>query len=369
MRKFRVFLNQYTYKEYYLSSFKKLLEYGCMREAMFIKKNVEKWTHYQEQPPTNAEETAERFVTLIDDLSYAKTFYPKSNVTQWINGLAAKIYQSIYQNKKEKYSRLFDFWKYELPLLFKKYHKIFLFTLILFSAFVVIGVVSSIYNPQFIRGVLGNEYVSMTESNISKGDPFGVYKDDNPFSMFVRIAFNNIRVAFITFMTGFTLGIYTVKVLWSNGLMLGTFQYMFFTHDLGLQSIMVIWIHGTIEIISIVIGGAAGLVLANGILFPKTFTRFESFKRGAKDAVKILICLVPFFIIAAFFESYLTHLMSQTYDKQNNIGMPVWVSALILAGSLFLMVWYFVIWPIKLHNRGFQLNKETASPKINDKDA
>ncbi len=340
-----------------------------MREAMFIKKNVDKWTHYQEQPPADADETAERFVTLIDDLSYAKTFYPKSSVTQWINGLAAKIYQSIYQNKKEKYSRLFDFWKYELPLLFKKYHKIFLFTFILFTVFVMIGVVASIYNPQFIRGVLGNEYVNMTESNIADGDPFGVYKDDNPFSMFVRIAFNNIRVSFITFVSGFTLGIYTLKVLWDNGLMLGTFQYMFFQHGLGIQSVMVIWIHGTIEIISIVIGGASGLVLANGILFPKTFSRFESFKRGAKDAVKILICLVPFFIVAAFFESYLTHLMSQTYDKQTNIGMPVWVSALILGGSLLLMVWYFIIWPIKLHKLGFSLTKESVLKKSNAENA
>ena len=72
-----------------------------MREAMFIKKNVEKWNSYQRETSTNPDETAERFTTLIDDLSYAKTFYPKSQVTRWINGLAASIYQSIYKNKKE----------------------------------------------------------------------------------------------------------------------------------------------------------------------------------------------------------------------------------------------------------------------------
>jgi hypothetical protein len=170
-----------------------------MREAMFIKKNADKWNEYQHAPADNPDVTAERFVDLIDDLSYAKTFYPKSKVTRWINGIAAGIYQSIYRNKKEKYSRIFIFWKYELPLLFKRYHSIFLFTTVLFVLFVAIGVFSSMYNEQFIRGVLGDGYVDMTEENIAKGDPFGVYKDDNPFSMFVRIGFNNIRVAFLSF--------------------------------------------------------------------------------------------------------------------------------------------------------------------------
>ncbi|WP_462254576.1 stage II sporulation protein M [Ferruginibacter sp.] len=329
-----------------------------MREAMFIKKNADKWKEYQHSPTDNPDETAERFITLIDDLSYAKTFYPKSKVTRWINGIAAGIYQSIYQNKKEKYSRIFQFWKFELPLLFKKYHRIFLFTTFIFLLFTAIGVFSSMYNEEFVRGVLGNKYVNMTEENIAKGDPFGVYKDDNPFSMFVRIGFNNIRVAFLSFIFGFTLGILTVWVMWQNGIMLGCFQYMFFSKGLGIKSIMVIWIHGTLEISAIVIASTAGFILASGILFPGTYSRMNSFKHGIKDAAKVLICLIPIFILAAFFESYVTHLMSQTFDKEANPGLPVWASVTILACSLSFIVWYFVILPIRLHKKGYYIQPD-----------
>ena len=325
---------------------------------MFIKKNADKWKEYQHSPTDNPDETAERFITLIDDLSYAKTFYPRSKVTRWINGIAAGIYQSIYQNRKEKYSRIFQFWKFEIPLLFKRYHRIFLFTTVVFSLFVAIGIFSSMYNEEFVRGVLGDRYVDMTEENIAKGDPFGVYKDDNPFSMFVRIGFNNIKVAFLTFIFGFTLGIFTIWVMWQNGLMLGCFQYMFFSKGLGIKSIMVIWIHGTLEISSIVIAATAGFILANGILFPGTFSRMESFRQGIKDAAKILLCLVPFFIVAAFFESYVTHLMSQTFDKENNAGLPVWVSITILVVSLLFIIWYFIILPIRLHKKGYYLQPD-----------
>ncbi len=337
-----------------------------MREAMFIKKNAEKWKTYQHKETKNPDETAERFITLIDDLSYAKTFYPKSRATRWINGIAATIYQSIYKNKKEKYSRIFQFWKFELPLLFKKYQNVFLFTAAVFFLFVAVGYLSSVQNPAFVRGILGDEYVNKTEDRIASGDPFGIYSEGNSFNMFILIAYNNIKVAFITFAGGFTLGIYTLKAMWDNGIMLGSFQHLFFSNNLGIQSILVIWIHGTIEISSIIIAGAAGFIMGNSILFPGTFTRLLSFKRGIKDAAKILVSLVPFFITAAFLESYITGLMSKTYQNNADGGLPVWASVIILIASLALIIWYFVLLPIRLNRKGYFIKKSGIVSRLNE---
>ncbi len=332
-----------------------------MREARFIKKNVEKWNQYQHEATSDPDEMADRFVTLLDDLSYAKTFYPQSKVTRWINGIAAGIYQSIYQNKKQKYSRIFLFWKYELPLIFRRYHKVFLFTFILFILFVAIGVISSTadanYAQDFFNHKVQQGYYDETISRINKGDPFGVYKDDNPFSMLVRIAYNNISIAFKAVVFGVLFGVGTILLMWTNGIMLGCFQYIFFSQGLGWQSVMVIWIHGTIEISSVVIASCAGLILGFGWLFPGTYTRRHSFLRAAKDAMKICVSLVPLFIIAAFFESYVTHLMSNTFQKDSHdIGLPVPVSIIILTGSFFFILWYFVLYPIRLHKKGVVLS-------------
>jgi uncharacterized membrane protein SpoIIM required for sporulation len=333
-----------------------------MREARFIKKNVDKWNRYQHDETKDPDEMADRFITLLDDLSYAKTFYPRSQVTRWINGIAASIYQNIFQNKRHNFSRIIQFWKYELPLLFRRYHKVFLFTFLLFISFVFIGVVSSTNDPDFARQYFDHRvqrgYYDQTIASIQKGDPFGVYKDDNPFSMFVTIAYNNISVAFKTVIFGILFGIGTILFMWSNGMMLGCFQYIFFSQGLGWQSVLVIWIHGTIEISSIVIAGCAGIILGTGWLFPGTYSRKESFLRGVKDAVRICVSLIPFFIIAAFFESYVTHLMSNTFEKNSvDIGLPVPFSIMILAGSLLLMLWYFVLYPIRLRNAGFSVEE------------
>lgn len=333
-----------------------------MREARFIKKNVEKWNKFQKEETNDPDEMADRFITLLDDLSYAKTFYPQSKVAHWINGIAASIYLGIYQNRLEKYSRIWLFWKYELPLLFRKYHKIFLFTLVLFCAMVFIGIISSVKDPSYAADYFNNAvqrgYYDETISRIRQGDPFGVYKDDNQFAMWMRIAFNNISVAFRIVVAGLLFGIGTIMMMWQNGVMLGCFEYIFFAEGLGWQSVLVIWIHGTIEIASIVIASCAGLILGFSWLFPGTYTRKQAFLKRAKDAMKICVSLVPFFLVAAFFESYVTHLMSNTFQTNaQNIGLPVPVSVLILAASLSLMVWYFVIYPNKLNKAGFRLGQ------------
>ncbi|HWV67088.1 stage II sporulation protein M [Chitinophaga sp.] len=319
-----------------------------MRESLFIKKNLSRWKKYQEEPTDDPDEMAERFVSLLDDLSYAKTFYSFSKVTRYINGLAAGIYHRIYQNRKEDVGRFQLFFKYELPLLFRKHHRLLLFTLCFFLLFCIIGAFSSAHDETFVRGVLGDEYVNMTERNIANKDPFGVYKDGNPILMFFRIAYNNIMVSFYCYLGGIFLGIGSLYLLLRNGVMLGVFQYIFFSHGLGWKSILVIWIHGTLEISSIVIAGCAGIIMGKSILFPGTRKRLDSLRKGAKDGIKIMVTLIPVFIVAAFLESFVTR-----YTE-----MPLAVSLLILLGSLAFILGYFIFYPIYLHKKGYRLSAE-----------
>ena len=82
---------------------------------------------------------ARDFVQLVDDLSYAKTFYPSSRVTRYINALASKIYLGIYQNRKEESNRLVRFWKYDVPLTVYKHWRIMLFSFFVFFLFYTVG--------------------------------------------------------------------------------------------------------------------------------------------------------------------------------------------------------------------------------------
>jgi uncharacterized membrane protein SpoIIM required for sporulation len=312
-----------------------------MREPLFVKQNAKKWEYFEQSATKDPDELANNFIQITDDLAYAKTFYPKSKTTAYLNGLASKFHQSIYKNKSEKGNRFISFWQFELPILFKTYQKQVMYSFIFFIVFCLMGALSAKYDDNFVRLIMGDAYIDQTNANIAKGDPFGVYKSQGEVVMFFGIAANNIYVSLVTFAAGIIFSVGSVYFLLRNGLMLGSFQYYFFSKGLGMKSVLVIWIHGTLEISAIVIAGAAGLVLGNSILFPKTFTRMVSLKKGAADGMKIAVGLVPIFIVAAFFESFVTR----------HTEMPIWLSGAILIGSLIFLVWYVVIYPNRIYKK------------------
>ncbi|MDG5799522.1 stage II sporulation protein M [Marinilabiliaceae bacterium ANBcel2] len=326
-----------------------------MKEVHFINKNRNRWLDFERQlespskiPP---DQLASNYLLLTDDLSYARTFYPSSYIVEYLNDLSSKVHLLIYKNKREKGSRLFFFWLKELPevIIFAK--RYFVFSLLIFSVAIGIGVLSSINDPAFLNIVLGEQYVNMTIENIERGEPFGVYDTLSPFLMFVMITGNNIYVSFVVFLFGLFTPVGTAIILIKNGIMVGAFITFFFAHSLGVQSILTVMLHGTLELSAIVIAGGAGLLLGNSVLFPQTYTRLYSFKRGVVRGTKIMIGLIPFFIFAGIIESYIT----RYYDQ-----MSIAVNSMIILFSLAIIIGYFILYPYYMYNN---LNRSVNDQK------
>jgi uncharacterized membrane protein SpoIIM required for sporulation len=281
---------------------------------------------------------ASNFTRLIDDLGYAKTFYPTSKVTQYINSLATGIYLNIYKNRKEESNRLLNFWKYDVPLTIYKHHRVILFAFLLFVLFFIVGFFSSQQDQTFTRDVLGENYVDITEENIENGDPLGIYKQGNSFLMWLRFMINNIRVSFMYFVQGITLGIWTVYSMISEAIRIGSFFYIFFSKGLGTTAAVGVLIHGMLELTAIIIASGAGLVLGKSFLFPGTISRWKALQIGVKDGVKIVIGLMPVFAIAAFFEGFVTRYYN----------MPIVLSSILLLISASFIIGYFILYPMRL---------------------
>lgn len=316
-----------------------------MREAAFVKQNKDKWARFENLLSQNAkvspDELAELYLEVTDNLSYASTFYPNSTVSKYLNELSAKAHQKIYKTKKESRGKIASFFFKEFPLFFYQYHRQLLISFLVFALFSMVGAFSVAQEGSFARAFLGDDYMNMTLENIANNDPMAVYKKMGEMNMFMGITVNNIKVALSTFVLGFFAGIGTLYSLMQNAIMLGAFQYFFYEKGLLWESMRSIWIHGTIEISVIIVAGCAGLVLGNSLLFPKTFTRLQSFIQGTKDGLKIVLSTIPFFIIAGFLEGFITR----------KTHMPDWLALLIISLSLLLIIFYYVLYPIYLHKK------------------
>lgn len=317
-----------------------------MREAAFINRNKAKWQRLEKAADgldkLSADEANDLYIELTDDLSYARTFYPRSNVTSYLNGVSARVHQMLHRNERTDRSRFITFWTTEVPLAMARTRSALLVSFLVFAVSALIGALSSAHDGTFSRLVLGDDYVNMTMENIKAGKPMDVYDGDGELDMFLAITVNNIRVALMAFAFGLLTAIGTGLILIQNGIMLGVFQYLFFQYGVLKTSALTIWVHGTLEISAIIIAGAAGIAISNGMLFPGTHTRLESFTRGAKLGLKVVLGLVPVFIMAGFLESFVT---------RHAPVLNEWVSGGIIAVSGAFILFYFVILPYHVEHR------------------
>lgn len=234
-----------------------------------------------------------------------------------------------------KWSRIVTYWTREVPLAMRDARRELLVSFIIFAVSALIGVVSATGDPDFVRLVLGNSYVDMTLNNIANGEPMAVYNGSSELPMFLGITLNNIMVSFNCFAMGLLTSFGTGYMLLNNGIMLGAFQTFFYQHGLLWESSLAIWLHGTLEIWAIIVAGAAGLALGNGWLFPGTYSRLESFKRGAKKGLKIVVGTIPVFVMAGFIEGFITR----------HTGLPDILRLGFILLSLSFILFYYIYLP------------------------
>ena len=311
-----------------------------MREVIFIKQNKAKWLGIEEvlsgKKHKNPDELSSLYINLINDLSFAQTYYPKSKTTVYLNYLSTKIYQKIYKTKRVERNRVKYFFLKEVPLICYHYRKYLLAAFLLFVLFTCVGIISAAYDPDFVRLILGDGYVDMTLENIKDGNPIAVYESGSNWGSAIAIISNNLKVGAALFFYGVFAGIGTIYALMMNCIMLGSFQYFFAEQGELVRSMRGIWVHGAFEISGMIIEAMGGLILGASILFPKTYSRLNSFKIGFKNAFKIFLSTVPFTIVAGILEGFVT---------RHALDMPLVLNLIIIFGTFAFIVYYYVIYP------------------------
>lgn len=310
-----------------------------MREIAFIKQNKEKWLGIEQiingKIKKNPDDLSSVYINLVNDLSFAQTYYPKSKVRVYLNHLSTQIFQQIYKTKRIEKNRFIHFYKTEVPLLVHQYKRYMGYAFLFFFLFTAIGFISTFYDKDFPRLILGDNYVNMTIENIKKGNAVAVYGTGTNWGTAFGIIFNNLVVGSKLYIWGIFGGVGSLYALLQNSIMLGAFQYFFQTEGALLDSARGIWLHGVFEIFSMVIEAMAGLILGASILFPKTLSRFNSFKIGFRDSFKIFLSTVPFTIVAGIIEGFVTRYA---------LHMPIILNAAIIFGSLGFIVYYYFIY-------------------------
>lgn len=120
------------------------------------------------------------------------------------------------------------------------------------------------------------------------------------------ILLNNVQVAFLAFALGISAGVGTIFVLVQNGLLIGMLAGAFQAAGKAGTFWALVLPHGFLEITAISIAAGAGLRMGWSIVAPGDRSRSEALAEEARDAVMVVLGVIPAFAVAAAIEGFVT---------------------------------------------------------------
>ena len=143
-----------------------------------------------------------------------------------------------------------------------------------------------------------------------------------------QIATNNVQVTFVAFAGGMTAGLLTCWALIMNGVSIGAAIGLYLSKGIGSLIFSFIAPHGVLELTAIVLAGAAGLLLASGMLLPGNRTRQSALVQRGGRAFRLLAGAVFLLLFAGVIEGFVSP--NATLSLQTKLAVSA-TSAVVLA--------------------------------------
>ncbi len=231
------------------------------------------------------------------------------------------------------------------PAVFRRYLPHFLIAVGLFAFGAVFGFLASYYDKDVARPfLLPTDMQTIQPREEGQNDPTPA----NVHRRFQRLLHgflftHNATVTLFAFALGVTLGIGTVWFMFENGLMLGVLGAVFWDaevhhpgHGFFLTFITGIVPHGVLELPACFIGGAAGLVLAQGMIRARPWPRREEMARAGKEAFLLVSGAVPLLAVAGVLEAGVARASDVFISSMAKLTVACVFAALFLAYTLLL---------------------------------
>lgn len=239
------------------------------------------------------------------DLAAAKSRAYGADIVAYLNRLTARAYVLVYAGSaRGGWSNVARFFTTSFPREIRRAGGIILATSALFVLAWIVSYLLVSQRPTNAYALLpANEIPTIAKSLHDSN--FGFDRTFAP-AMSSMIITNNIKVAMLAFAGGMTLGILTLWEILNNGLMVGGLGALFAAHGFGTDFWATIAPHGVIELTSIQIAGAAGLLLAQAIVAPGRLRRIDALKANARRAGILMIGVAGLLVVAGLIEGFVT---------------------------------------------------------------
>jgi uncharacterized membrane protein SpoIIM required for sporulation len=153
--------------------------------------------------------------------------------------------------------------------------------------------------------------------------------DGEGLSVFAAYLFNNnAQVAIMAFALGFAFGVPTLLLLVYNTATLGAMLWVFASRGLTVEFVGWLSIHGTTELLAILLAGAAGLHIGRALGFPGKRSHLAALSQSGRTAAQVMTGVIVMLICAGLLEGFGRQLIQST-EIRYAIGygiLAVWLT-------------------------------------------
>ncbi|QZZ20125.1 stage II sporulation protein M [Leptothermofonsia sichuanensis E412] len=238
------------------------------------------------------------------DLARARTNQVGNTLIQSLQSLTSRSYNQIYQgSRRQEWHKVVDFYRWGFPAVVQQTWGCIAIATTIFVLGGLIGWWFSWHDPAFMPLILPESLIVQVRDRreLWMGSILGV----EPIAS-SSIMINNLLVSFRAIAGGVTLGLFTVYVLFLNGVLIGTVSVLVGQNNLAYPFWAFVFPHGSLELPAIFLAGGAGLLIARGILFPGPYRRGDALKLNGLQAAQLVYGIVPLLVIAGVIEGFIS---------------------------------------------------------------
>jgi uncharacterized membrane protein SpoIIM required for sporulation len=236
------------------------------------------------------------------DLSALREDPTGKSYARFLNLLLSRAHNTIYAGEKSSARGILHYYRYTYPQIFRNNLRLIHTAILLFLLGGLAGMLLALTRPDFLHAFLPphmldaiDHHKMWTDSVVSVAP-----------AVSSGLMTHNITVCFAAFIYGLTGGVMTVLVLVFNGVLLGAVGVACWLAGMSLPLWSFVAPHGVLELPSVFIAGAAGLRLAQGLLFPGLHSRKDALVQSGGEAVRLLMGAVPVLVAAGLIEGFIS---------------------------------------------------------------
>ena len=313
-----------------------------MRQRQFETLHEREWQEFEKfldrpkEPPFDLAEMPLRYRRICQGLALASDRHYSPELVDRLNQLALRGHHALYRNRRRQSQRVLEFLAAGFPALVRQEWRLVATAAALFFG-PLLGLIAVLQAfPEFVHYLLAPEQIANFHAMYDPANRrLGTREADSSLMMFGFYIWNNVRIGFQTFAWGLAAGVGSIWFLGANGIVIGAVAG--YLTQVGYTETFWSFVagHSSLELLAIVLAGAAGLRLGLAVIAPGNVSRRAALVSAARPAVRMMYGAALMFFAAAFVEAFWSPLTEIPFRFKIAVGVAGWALLLgyfLLAG-------------------------------------